>query len=40
MIKKISLLVGAVSVLLLTACQSMEHGTGQKASASLDSRSG
>ena len=40
MIKKISLSAGAVLVLLLTACQSMEHGTGQKASASLDSRSG
>jgi len=40
MIKKISLSVGAASVLLLAACQSMEHGTGQKASASLESRSG
>jgi Cu-Zn family superoxide dismutase len=40
MIKKISLLAGAASVLLLAACQSMEQGTGQKASASLDSRSG
>ena len=40
MVKKISLSVCAASVLLLAACQSMEQGTGQKASASLDSRSG
>ncbi|MBU3592874.1 superoxide dismutase family protein [Polynucleobacter sp. 71A-WALBACH] len=40
MIKNISLSIGALSVLVLTACQSMEHGTGQKASAALESRSG
>ena len=40
MIKKSSLALGAMSVLLLAACQSMEHGTGQKASASLEPRSG
>jgi superoxide dismutase, Cu-Zn family len=40
MIRNGSLSIGALSVLLLTACQSMEHGTGQKASATLDSRSG
>jgi Cu-Zn family superoxide dismutase len=32
--------LGASAVLLLVACQSIEHGTGQKASATLDSRSG
>ena len=40
MIKKVSLIIGAVSILSLAACQSMERGTGQKASATLDSRSG
>lgn len=40
MIKRVSLLIGATSVLSLTACQSIEPGTGQKASASLESRSG
>ena len=40
MIKKVSLLIGAASILSLAACQSMEHGSGQKASATLDSRSG
>lgn len=40
MIKNISLSIAAMSVLALTACQSMEQGTGQKASASLESRSG
>jgi superoxide dismutase, Cu-Zn family len=36
------LLIGlsVVSMLSLVACQSMEQGTGQKASATLDSRSG
>ena len=40
MIKHTSLAIGALVALSLVACQSMEHGTGQKASASLDSRSG
>jgi Cu-Zn family superoxide dismutase len=40
MIKSISLSIGALAVLSLTACQSMERGTGQKASATLESRSG
>jgi superoxide dismutase, Cu-Zn family len=40
MIKKAALLICTVSILSLAACQSMEHGTGQKASATLDSRSG
>ena len=40
MIKRISLIIGALATVSLIACQSMEHGNGQKASASLDSRSG
>jgi Cu-Zn family superoxide dismutase len=40
MIKYTSLAIGTLAVLSLVACQSMEQGTGQKASASLDSRSG
>jgi Cu-Zn family superoxide dismutase len=38
--KSLYLATGVVAVLSLVACQSMEHGTGQKASANLDSRSG
>jgi Cu-Zn family superoxide dismutase len=40
MFKKISVSVSALAVLSLAACQSMEQGTGQKASANLESRSG
>ncbi len=40
MMKRISLAIGALATLSLVACQSMESGNGQKASASLDSRSG
>jgi superoxide dismutase, Cu-Zn family len=40
MMKRISLAIGALAALSLVACQSMENGNGQKASASLDSRSG
>jgi Cu-Zn family superoxide dismutase len=40
MIKKIPLLIGVASILSLIACQSLERGSGQKASATLDSRSG
>jgi superoxide dismutase, Cu-Zn family len=40
MIKHTSLAIGALAALSLVACQSMEQGTGQKASASLESRSG
>jgi Cu-Zn family superoxide dismutase len=41
-ISRKQLLIGlsAVSMLSLVACQSMEQGSGQKASATLDSRSG
>ena len=38
--KSIYLASGVIAVLSLVACQSMEHGSGQKASANLDSRSG
>ncbi|CAM3698041.1 superoxide dismutase family protein [Polynucleobacter brandtiae] len=38
--KPISLAIGVAAVMLLGACQSMEHGTGQKASSTLDPRSG
>ena len=38
--KQISIALSAVGILSLVACQSMEQGTGQKASANLDSRSG
>lgn len=40
MIKYISPAIGVLAALSLVACQSMEQGTGQKASANLDSRSG
>jgi Cu-Zn family superoxide dismutase len=40
MIKNILYLTGASAVLLLVACHSMDHGTGQRATATLDSRSG
>ena len=40
MIKGISLTIGALAVFSLTACQTMDHGTGQKASAALEARSG
>jgi Cu-Zn family superoxide dismutase len=40
MTKRVYLLAGALSVFSLVACQSMEHGTGQRVSATLDSRSG
>ena len=40
MIKGISLTLGAFAVMSLTACQTGDHGMGQKASASLESRSG
>ena len=40
MLKNISLTLGALAVLSLTACQTGEHGMGQKASAALESRSG
>ena len=40
MMKRISVTVGALSLLSLVACQSMEQGNGQKATATLDSRSG
>ena len=39
MMKNIYLACGAVAVVSLAACQSMEQGTGQKASANLESRS-
>jgi Cu-Zn family superoxide dismutase len=39
-LKQASIALSAVGILSLVACQSMEKGTGQKASASLDSRSG
>ena len=39
-LKQVSIALSAVGVFSLVACQSMEQGTGQKASASLDSRSG
>ncbi len=38
--KKMILSVSSLALLSLAGCQSMEHGTGQKASATLDSRSG
>lgn len=38
--KQLLISLTAVSSLSLVACQSMEQGTGQKASATLDSRSG
>jgi Cu-Zn family superoxide dismutase len=38
--KQVSIALSAVGILSLVACQSMEQGTGQKASANLDSRSG
>ena len=38
--RQLSLALSAVGLLVLLACQSMEQGTGQKASASLDSKSG
>ena len=40
MMKAISLALGTLAVMSLTACQTMEHGVGQKASATLESRSG
>ena len=40
MIKSISLTLGVLAVLSLVACQTAEHGAGQKASATLDPRSG
>ena len=40
MMKGISLTMGALVVMSLVACQTAEHGMGQKASATLDSRSG
>jgi Cu-Zn family superoxide dismutase len=40
MIKKVSLYIGVLSSFGLVACQLMDHGSGQKASVSLDSRSG
>ncbi len=40
MMKSMSLALGTLAVMSLTACQTMEHGTGQKASATLESRSG
>ena len=40
MIKSISFTISVLAVLSLVACQSMEHGAGEKASATLDSRSG
>ena len=40
MMKSFYLATGVVAVLSLAACQSMEHGAGQKATANLDSRSG
>ena len=39
-LKLASIALSIVSGLTLVACQSMEQGTGQKASATLDSRSG
>ena len=40
MMKRISLSAVALGALALAACHSMDGGTGQKASATLDSRSG
>ena len=40
MIKKTALLISILSTVSLVACKSMDHGSGQKASAALDSRSG
>lgn len=40
MLRAITLSITTLTVLSLSACQSMEQGVGQKASASLDSRSG
>jgi len=40
MLREITLSIGALAVLSLSACQSMDQGVGQKALASLDSRSG
>jgi Cu-Zn family superoxide dismutase len=40
MIKKMATLMGVFAVLSLSACQSMDVGRGQKAAATLDSRSG
>ena len=39
-LKKIAVGLSGLSLLALVACQSMERGTGQKASATLDSKSG
>ena len=39
-LKYASIAMVVAGMLTLVACQSMERGTGQKASASLDSRSG
>ena len=39
-LKQISIALSAAGLFSLAACQSMEQGTGQKASATLDSRSG
>ena len=39
-LKKVAIGLSALGLLTLVACQSMEKGTGQKATASLDSRSG
>ena len=38
--KKISMGLAVAGLFSLVACQSMEQGTGQKASANLESRSG
>ena len=38
--KQASIALSLAGILSLVACQSMEQGTGQKANASLDSRSG
>ena len=38
--KKTYLAIGVIAVMSLVGCQSMEHGSGQKAAATLDSRSG
>jgi len=40
MIKGVSFAMSTLFVLSLTACQTTEHGSGQKASATLESRSG
>jgi Cu-Zn family superoxide dismutase len=39
-LKQISVALSAAGIFSLVACQSMEQGAGQKASATLDSRSG